>query len=907
MRTRLLSATVAFVLLLAAAPALLRAKTPAPTAPTAPTGPTTKPIGPNLAANGGFEQGGWAFSVVGAQATGAVVDDVAHSGKHSFKITNKSGFAPNVYARAYQVVTGLEPFTTYRISCYVKGTDIGICWIGGGPGWYHRQHFPKGTYDWTYVETLWTTDANAGDFELMVCTESQTKALYVDDVKMEPIATDTAKRDAVLAKYNAARDAQLAHFRDVHEKVLTTPGASADPVIHLGIAVARRFLDRVTSTETHQSRQWSIFQLEEIDQVLKTTEHQLDRFRQRAGNAAPAAPQPYPLGGPVAVHDGTFHTDTTAAKDQPWYFYGMGHFDQLYKELPFWHQIGASMLQDGRVGPNGMEKDGSLRAPAKTLLADFDRASLYNLKVDYLLSPHYFPDWAWNLPGADELRKLGMGFLYFDIDHPIARDAIGRWADIISKNLKGKPALFSVCLSNEPVWNGSGRSKYSLGLYQKYLQNLHHDIATLNDLYGTHYKSFDEIDPPPAAFAKEVGKNRAYYDWSRFNKKHFADWQAWMASIVHKNLPGVPTHAKIMVFLTMDRDKVGWGVDPELMCAATDLAGCDAYAFPSGDHKTYDWRGEEFWYDLLNSFRNQPVFNSENHIIPDGTGPAHIPPTMTRAQYWQGALHHQGVTTTWVWEQPGDASLTGSIFFRPGNTYGAGRAFLDLGRHASEVAAINAAPPRVALLYSQPSIFWENNYFGTILNIYTHLTFLGEKVTFISETALAQGRIPPSIQCIVLPQATHVENATVDALRKFASAGKTLVQIGNDNLKYDQYHRDRTVPTELASSRKFEFSKDAADTQRALADLLKSIGAAPLELTDASTGKLAWNVEYRAVDHDGATLMPIINFAANPVTVSFPSLSGKKATDLLSGDGADLAKLKLDPMVPMLLRVQEKK
>jgi hypothetical protein len=152
-----------------------------------------------------------------------------------------------------------------------------------------------------------------------------------------------------------------------------------------------------------------------------------------------------------------------------------------------------------------------------------------------------------------------------------------------------------------------------------------------------------------------------------------------------------------------------------------------------------------------------------------------------------------------------------------------------------------------------------------------------------------------------------VEDATVDALRKFFFAGKNLLLIGDDNLKYDPYHRARTVPTELASSRKFEFSKDAADTQRALADLLKSIGAAPLELTDSSTHKPAWNVEYRRVDHDGATLIPIINFAPSAVTVSFPSLSGQNATDLLSGDEADLTKLKLDPMVPMLLRVGEKK
>src|ERR1700733_15801191 len=74
----------------------------------------------NLVFNGGFEQGGagWVFSANGAKAGGGVVTNQAHSGQNSFWLENASGFAPNVFARVTQVVTGLEPFTTYRISCF---------------------------------------------------------------------------------------------------------------------------------------------------------------------------------------------------------------------------------------------------------------------------------------------------------------------------------------------------------------------------------------------------------------------------------------------------------------------------------------------------------------------------------------------------------------------------------------------------------------------------------------------------------------------------------------------------------------------------------------------------------------------------------------------------------------------
>jgi hypothetical protein len=583
----------------------------------------------------------------------------------------------------------------------------------------------------------------------------------------------------------------------------------------------------------------------------------------------------------------------------------MGHFDQVYKDLPFWREMGVSMLQDGRNGPNSMNADGTFRDGAKTLLADLMRAAVYDVKIDYLLSPHYFPDWAWSKPGADSLKITPLGFIYFDIDHPIARDAIGRWADKISAAMKDKSALFSVCLSNEPVYQNSGRSKYSLPEYQQYLKDLHGNIATLNELYGTTYKSFDEIQPPPDAMAKDTEKNRMFYDWCRFNQKHFAEWQGWMGSIVKKNLPNTPTHAKLMVFMSFDRDKVGWGIDPEAFCDHTDLAGCDAYAFPDGDYKSYDWHGHEFWYDVLNSFHNQSVFNSENHMIPDGTGPVHIPSEMTRAQFWQDALHHQGVTTTWVWEEATDPTLVGDIFFRPANIYGASRAFLDLARFAPEVTAINDAPPQVAILYSQPSIFWEENYRTNTWDIYTHLNFLGQKCTFVSEKMLREGRVP-NVKWIIVSQATHVENATVEGLKKFVAAGGKLLFVGENNLAFDQYHRRRdSLPSELATTTKFTWPKNNdAEAQHTLHDLLAAGGLNLTEAHDGKSGDFAYAVEYRIVDQGGRKLMPVINFNKDATIVKFPQLAGKVATDLLSDESVDLQNLSLPPMTPMLLEVK---
>ena len=342
-----------------------------------------------------------------------------------------------------------------------------------------------------------------------------------------------------------------------------------------------------------------------------------------------------------------------------------------------------------------MNADGTLGEGALAVLRGMDRAAQYGMREDFLLSPHYYPGWA----DAPDLHPGNIGFIGFNIFHPKAKATIQKWIEVMGARIKDKPALHSVCLANEPVYISSGRDSYTRPAFTEYLKRKHPSLAELNALYGTHYQSFDEVPVPPPSMPAGVPAQRAYYDWTCFNKQMFADWHAWMSSLLKQNGVKAPTHTKIMVFQTLDRDKLAHGVDPELMCRATDLAGCDAYAFMGGAY-AYDWLGHEFFYDLLHSFRGQSVFNSENHVIPDNSPPYHIPMSHTRSVMWQDGLHHEGSTTIWVWERAADPSLAGSIYFRPANVYGAGRAMLDLNRLAPEVTALNdsQAPRGAALL-----------------------------------------------------------------------------------------------------------------------------------------------------------------------------------------------------------------
>src|ERR1035441_7405137 len=137
-------------------------------------GESKAPAQGNLVVNGGFEQGaaGWRFVNTGVVAGGQVDGVEAHEGKNSYKLTNKSAQGPNLFARITQEVSGLRPYTTYKVSCWAKGKGCGTVWIGGGPGWGMRKWFPQGDFDWQEFSFDVTTDATPDNYDLMVLTES---------------------------------------------------------------------------------------------------------------------------------------------------------------------------------------------------------------------------------------------------------------------------------------------------------------------------------------------------------------------------------------------------------------------------------------------------------------------------------------------------------------------------------------------------------------------------------------------------------------------------------------------------------------------------------------------------------------------------------------------------------------
>ncbi|MCE5216005.1 hypothetical protein LLH03_03135, partial [bacterium] len=149
-------------------------------------------LGPNLVANDDFEVASRfeAWHWVATDPTRATVtldESVAHSGQRSARFHSELPHAPNVYGGLSQVVKGITPGSQCLIRLWAKGTKVGVVWFGGGPEWKARRGLPTGTFDWTPVELRWTAPEEPTDFELRINVDSETEALWVDDVSFQEV------------------------------------------------------------------------------------------------------------------------------------------------------------------------------------------------------------------------------------------------------------------------------------------------------------------------------------------------------------------------------------------------------------------------------------------------------------------------------------------------------------------------------------------------------------------------------------------------------------------------------------------------------------------------------------------------------------------------------------------------
>ena len=700
-------------------------------------------------------------------------------------------------------------------------------------------------------------------------------------------------------------------------------GVAEDPYVEMGLALLERFTTRIETggPDANQTRHWSRLQLAEMGEVLDDVRRRLVTL-ENGGDLHGVVKRPTNErmkieGGRVMMPAAPVDGDASKGEPTTYFPIGYGHFIKVRRDIENHWTWGATIIQQGN-GPGLFRRDGTLPEDGGDILNAMADAEEARLKIDYLVGSG-IPGWVLTDKPREENPDLyvrNVGFIPQNLDHPLYREWSEKFYRAIIPIIKDSPAISSFCLSNEPAYAWSGRDSYSRPLYEQFLRDLHGDIDALNEAYGSDYADFSEI-PVPIAEPIEpynhrrpdtLPEKRLYHDYLMFHQGHFADWHRWLDSLANELAPEIPTHIKTVGPAMINPDVLHWGVDAERFADFTEIAGCDSHFWGHGPDSPYvfDWVNGYLSYDLLHSFRGQPVFNSENHVVRDNQQSRLERGHMYTAMF-QSALHNGRMSAMWVWEAPIAGSLGGNISIRPASIYEHGEAAFDLSRLNQEVDALALTPPRVALVYSPTSIIWQPTYQPTTKQAWAGLTFLGEKVHFVTERQLAEGRVPESVEYIVLQRITHAKDETVAALAEFVEGGGHVLKVGDNVLTRDHYDRERELPAALADAETVTLSGDnnpqghaaAADAFR---PWLEQNGLDLVPLTTAD-GEPVYGVDFRrALADDGTELLAVANMMRQPKQVKLAG--GGKATDLISGQTIDLANFELEPVRPMVLRIE---
>lgn len=91
--------------------------------------------------------------------------------------------------------------------------------------------------------------------------------------------------------------------------------------------------------------------------------------------------------------------------------------------------------------------------------------------------------------------------------------------------------------------------------------------------------------------------------------------------------------------------------DWEKLADAVDINSCDGWAYYGNNIHTIPV--QMLFYDYQTSIKEAPIYNSEDHIIPDGEAMIFNDAELQHclANLWQGAVHGKCGSVIWLWER----------------------------------------------------------------------------------------------------------------------------------------------------------------------------------------------------------------------------------------------------------------
>ncbi len=618
------------------------------------------------------------------------------------------------------------------------------------------------------------------------------------------------------------------------------------------------------------------------------------------------------ISSPRTMKDGFFEAltiDVNGMKDtRPIIFSGYLSFTGR-NDIALYSAMGMNVMQM-EIGPRSVVKgespDGKLlcdvseiRNSVLPVLENFDKN---NMTLMFLLSPHYFPDWA--LKKYPELSR-DYGFLKYEFDHPIARKIIEAYLRTTVEEIKNSPhagAIHSLCITNEPIYKPSLKNQFTREKFTAYLKEKYGDAQRLNSVYGTSFKTIEEAVPGDNPLNDEKQRS-VFYDFNIFKMKEFADWHSWMISIVKEIWPEVKVHAKEMIFDVWTDRYTLTSADPELFSKFSDLNGNDNIFFYKEGGWYGNWLSSSMNYSLQSSMKPVHIVNSENHIIVD-RDEGKIPYDFIYTSLFQQFMHGCGSSTIWVWENSdyemyvGRHDFVGDIYRRPMSILAASDATMDANRLSKEIRKFFNSKPQVAMLYSRTSNILSPAYQKSSEKIFTLLSFCGRKIGFLSEEQI-QKRQFGDTKILFAADARYLEPETLAGLADFAKNGGAIISYG-ECFKSDAYGKPL----------KLDFKTEVLKDENTKPLLMKSIAVLldgkldklPVSLSSNMANGL-YGIEWREIpSSDGSFLLNAVNYNFEDVEVSCENPEGTKITNLIDGKNIS-GKFILKPAAPVVLKI----
>jgi hypothetical protein len=366
------------------------------------------------------------------------------------------------------------------------------------------------------------------------------------------------------------------------------------------------------------------------------------------------------------------------------------------------------------------------------------------------------------------------------LESPHIREAVERYIEREAPQwLKNPDLLYNIMAYELQYICYCERSQQ---MFRTWLERKHGNPEQLNQAWGTHYTSFEEVVAPPVKGARPLpGTNRAqWYDWAVFNQDRFSDYLVWVKGVIRRFDPVTPLAAGGSYSMLYGGNGAS-GIDEEQIINRVD------------DVIIHEGSGSTMGMDLQMALaeKPKPLCDPEMNL----GEVRYLLPHM---------LHGKSVIQLWHWPDQPPSEYPRLINDSPAHGWrfplsdvaALLRTVLDARRFSKEIAAFSAAPAQVAILYSRTSMIqvppemltWRSTpYLRELEKSYEASRFLDTRITFVSESQILAGNLS-KFKVLIVPAAAHTRRPVAEAIYRYVEQGGTLVMLPSSFLS-DEYNR----------------------------------------------------------------------------------------------------------------------